>query len=59
MIALDANLQPSFATFLFEADIDKYLRMTNIIEAIFEALPLCILQYLNNEKMHAWDNSMV
>jgi hypothetical protein len=40
---LDSNLEPNFATFLFEADIEKYLRMTETIEAIFEALPMCIL----------------
>jgi hypothetical protein len=40
---LDSNLEPNFATFLFEADIEKYLRMSETIEAIFEALPMCIL----------------
>ena len=48
-IMLDANLKPNYATFLFEADIEKYMRMTETIEAIFEALPMCILQYINNE----------
>ena len=46
---LDVNMEPNIATFLFEADIEKYLRMTDTIEAIFEALPLSILQYINNE----------
>jgi hypothetical protein len=40
---LDSNLEPNLATFLFEADIEKYLRMAETIEAIFEALPMCIL----------------
>ena len=52
---MEANL----ATFLFEgklnlkniylADLDKYLRMTDTIEAIFEAMPMAILVFLNNE----------
>jgi len=58
-IALDANLKPNFATFLFESDINKYLSMADTIEAIFEALPISILQYINNDKLHKWGNLMV
>ena len=46
---MDANLDSNLITFLFEADIEKYLRLADTIEAIFEALPLSILQYVNNE----------
>lgn len=47
-IALDANMEANLATFLFEADLEKYLRMTDTIEAIFEAMPMAILVYVNN-----------
>jgi len=47
-IALDANMEANLATFLFEADLDKYLTMTDTIEAIFEAMPMAILVYINN-----------
>ncbi len=36
-------MKPNLATFLFEADLEKYSRMTETIEAIFEALPMAIL----------------
>lgn len=36
-------MEPNMATYLFEADLEKYLRMNDTVEAIFEALPMCIL----------------
>ncbi|KRX00866.1 hypothetical protein PPERSA_02045 [Pseudocohnilembus persalinus] len=49
-------MEPNLATFLFEADLEKYLRMADTIEAIFEALPLSIIQYINNElRGQSWD----
>ena len=60
-IALDANMEANLATFLFEADLEKYLRMTDTIEAIFEAMPMAILVYINNQMkvsskiIESWD----
>jgi len=42
-MVLDANIKPNLTTFLFETDLERYLRMSDTIEAIFEALPMAIL----------------
>lgn len=40
---IDTNIKPNLATFIFEADLERYLRMADTIEAIFEALPMAML----------------
>lgn len=39
----------TLGTFIYYANYEKYLRMTEVIEALFEALPMAIISYLNNE----------
>ncbi|KRX10747.1 hypothetical protein PPERSA_12368 [Pseudocohnilembus persalinus] len=51
-MVLDANIKPNLTTFLFETDLERYLRMADTIEAIFEALPMAILQFLNNQHIY-------
>jgi hypothetical protein len=41
---------------MFEADLEKYLKMTDTVEAIFEAMPMGILIYINNEIK--WENNL-
>lgn len=41
-------MKSNLSTFLFESDINRFLMMSDTIEAIFEALPMSILQFLNN-----------
>ena len=48
-ISLDANLEKKLSTFWFEADLERYQLMTNTISAIFEAMPMAILIFINNE----------
>ena len=40
---LDINIKPNFINFMFESNYEKYLEMANILEAVFEALPMCII----------------
>jgi hypothetical protein len=47
-LALDANMNTNLITFIFEAEYKKYLKMTDTIEAIFEAMPMAILIFLNS-----------
>ena len=40
---LDVNINPTFINFFFECNYDKYLEISNIMEAVFEALPMSII----------------
>ena len=40
---MDANLDDTWYNLMFYAEIDKYLRLANTIEALFEAFPMAIL----------------
>ncbi|KAL4497539.1 hypothetical protein ABPG73_020636 [Tetrahymena malaccensis] len=53
-VLLDANSQPSIQMLVFDKNLNNFLLITNIIQTFFEALPLSILQYINNELGHLW-----
>ncbi|KAL4510033.1 hypothetical protein ABPG72_010226 [Tetrahymena utriculariae] len=53
-VLLDANSQPSLQMLVFDKNLNNFLLITNIIQTFFEALPLSILQYINNELGHLW-----
>ena len=48
-MALDANMESNFMTYIFEADLEKHIKMNDTISAIFEAMPMGILLFVNNE----------
>ena len=47
---LDAHMETNLATYIYEADINKYINITDTVHAILQALPMAILQYLNNSQ---------
>ncbi|EAR96861.2 transmembrane protein, putative (macronuclear) [Tetrahymena thermophila SB210] len=53
-VLLDANSQPSLQMLVFDKNLNNFFLITNIIQTFFEALPLSILQYINNELGHLW-----
>lgn len=56
-LLIDSNTIPNFESLFSDKNINKFLRITNIIQTFFETLPLALIQIINNELQHIWLDS--
>ncbi|KAL4466877.1 hypothetical protein ABPG74_010474 [Tetrahymena malaccensis] len=56
-LLIDANIVPNLQTLLFDQNLQKFYLISDIQEAIFESLPIAIIQYINNTQNNSWQNS--
>ncbi|EAS03275.2 transmembrane protein, putative (macronuclear) [Tetrahymena thermophila SB210] len=53
-LLLDANIQPTFDTLIQDHNLEQFLLITDVIEAMFEALPMTVIQFINNGINDSW-----
>ncbi|KAL4491963.1 hypothetical protein ABPG72_008384 [Tetrahymena utriculariae] len=53
-LLLDANIQPTIDTLIQDHNLEQFLLITDVIEAMFEALPMTIIQFINNGINDSW-----
>ncbi|KAL4506789.1 hypothetical protein ABPG72_001210 [Tetrahymena utriculariae] len=53
-LCLDSNMEPNFQTILLDSNLQKFMIMADVIEAMFKALPMCVIQFINNEERNSW-----
>ncbi|KAL4470032.1 hypothetical protein ABPG73_016768 [Tetrahymena malaccensis] len=53
-LLLDANIQPTMDTLIQDHNLEQFLLITDVIEAMFEALPMTIIQFINNGINDSW-----
>ncbi|KAL4491964.1 hypothetical protein ABPG72_008385 [Tetrahymena utriculariae] len=56
-VTLDANLLPTIDTLLIDKNLQQFILITDIVKAIFGALPMTIVKYLNNNLNNRWKTS--
>ncbi|KAL4466876.1 hypothetical protein ABPG74_010473 [Tetrahymena malaccensis] len=56
-LLIDANIVPNLQTLLFDKNLQKFQVISDIQEAIFESLPIAIIQYINNTQNNSWTQS--
>ncbi|EAR96885.2 transmembrane protein, putative (macronuclear) [Tetrahymena thermophila SB210] len=56
-LLIDANIVPNLQTLLFDRNLQKFQVISDIQEAIFESLPIAIIQYINNTQNNSWTQS--
>lgn len=55
-LILDANTQPTFARVVTDKNLSKFIMLEDMMKALFQALPISILQYVTNTAKGYWND---